>query len=134
MGYPGRTVSGGPVVTVVGGRELRRDLKRAGGDLKQLREPNLAAAQVVSSSARTGAPRRSGALAASTRPGATQRAAIVRAGGARVPYAGVIHYGWPRRSIRPQPYILSAASRTEPQWLREYVDHLNAVLARITGL
>ena len=29
-------------------------------------------------------------------------------------YAPVIHWGWPKRNIRPQPFVLDAALETRP--------------------
>lgn len=53
-----------------------------------------------------------GRLAGSVRAGRGKTKAVVRAGGARVPYAGVIHYGWPARGISPQPFLVSALYAT----------------------
>lgn len=54
----------------------------------------------------------SGRLSGTIRAGRGKTKAVVRAGGARAPYAGVIHYGWPERDIAPQPF-LSAALQSE---------------------
>jgi hypothetical protein len=39
------------------------------------------------------------------RAAATQTSGKVRVGNAAVPYAGAIHFGWPARRIKPQPFI-----------------------------
>lgn len=49
-----------------------------------------------------------GRLASSIRAGRGKTKAVVRAGGARVPYAPVIHYGDSKRGIGPQPFLLEA--------------------------
>ena len=53
----------------------------------------------------------SGRLSGTIRAGRGKTKAVVRAGGARAPYAGVIHYGWPARNIEPNPFLLNALQR-----------------------
>jgi hypothetical protein len=118
---------------VEGARRLRRELKAAGADMKNLREPNMAAAGIVAGAATAAAPRRSGALAGTVRGGAGAASATIRAGYARVPYAGPVHWGWPARNITAQPFLTDAAKRTEPQWVDEYFRTLERVLDRIAG-
>lgn len=121
----------GPVVKVEGMRRLRRELKRAGVDLSDLRDVNLQAAQTVAGAVLP--PRRTGRLAGSIRPGASRTAGVVRAGGARIPYAGPIHWGWPAHRIEAQPFLVDAAQRTEPTWVEQYMTELDRVLANIAG-
>lgn len=134
-------------VKVRGAKELRRTLKKAGVDVKQLKEINRSAAQIVAVAATAAAPvggpyrstgrgrrRKPGKLKASVRPSATQRAAVIKGGFAgRVPYAGVIHYGWPKRNIRPQPFISNAAEATEPTWTKEYERKVREVINSVHG-
>ena len=120
-----------PVVKVDGMRRLRRELKAAGLDLADLREVNLSAARTVAQAAQP--PRRTGRLAGSVRPGASRTAGVVRAGGALVPYAGPIHWGWPKHNIEPQPFLVDAAARTEPLWVEQYFAELDRVLSNIAG-
>jgi len=58
----------------------------------------------------------------------------VRAGGAKVPYAGVQEYGWPRRNIAAQPYIVPAAHDTEPTWIAVYQARLDELLSKVKGV
>lgn len=55
------------------------------------------------------------------------------AGGAAVPYAGPIHWGWPSHNIEPQPFIAAAAQDTEPQWLGLYERDVQRTLDRVKG-
>jgi hypothetical protein len=127
-------VSRGPVVTVEGARELRRSLARAGGDLGDMKEVHGEIANYVAVRAKSAAPRRSGRLASSTRGNRAQSTAVVRAGGASVPYAGVIHWGWARHSIEPQPFLVNTAHKTEPQWRLMYLRGVDKVLGRVKGM
>jgi hypothetical protein len=79
------------------------------------------------------APHRSGRLVGNIRAGATQKAAFVRAGGARVPYAGPVHWGWPKRNITANPFMTKAAQQTEPRWLAVYEDYTTNALDHIEG-
>lgn len=79
------------------------------------------------------APRRSGKLAGSIRPGATQKAGVVRAGRASIPYAGVIHWGWPGHNIAAQPFLTEAAAATESTWSDLYWAELQRVIESIEG-
>ncbi|OXN01118.1 HK97 gp10 family phage protein [Bifidobacterium vansinderenii] len=115
-----------------GAKELARGLKKAGADLKDLRKVNKDAAQIVVPEAKNLAPHQSGRLAASVRAGATQKAGVVRVGSKRVPYAGVINYGWPGHNIRPTRFANTAAKNTEPQWTQLYADAVQKIIDRIT--
>ena len=115
-----------------GARELATGLRKAGADMKDLRAVNKQAAQVVAPEAKSLAPRRSGRLANSVRAGATQKAGVVRAGSKRVPYAGPINYGWPRRHIKPTRFMNRAAKNTEPEWAKVYRDAVQKIIDRIT--
>lgn len=54
------------------------------------------------------APRRSGALADTIRGNRAKSKAVVIAGRARVPYAGAINYGWPKRNITGAGFMQKA--------------------------
>lgn len=121
-------------VRVEGGRELRRSLRRAAGNLNDLKAAHGAAGAIVAAAAKPRAPRGpSGDLGASVRSSGTTTAAIVRAGYASVPYAGPIHWGWPARHIAPQPWLSTTAQATEPTWLAIYETAVERVLDTITG-
>lgn len=91
---------------VSGLRRTVRDLERAGADTQDMRQLIHSVGMVVVRAA--SAPVRSGKLDATIRAGRGKTKAVVRAGGARAPYAGVIHYGWPARGIQAQPFLLDA--------------------------
>lgn len=95
-------------IKATGVKELRRELRRMGDDLEDLKALNLDVATLVSDRAKDIVPRRTGNLADTIRPAGTKTAGRVRAGFKRVPYAGVIHFGFPARGIQPQPFLYDA--------------------------
>ncbi len=60
-------------------------------------------------------------------------AAIIRAGKKSVPYAGVIHWGWPRKNIVAQPWLTEAAASTESTWVDAYTEAVDEILETIEG-
>lgn len=118
-------------VRVEGARELRAALRRARGDLSEMKAANAAALAVVVPAAAVRAPRRSGRLAGSIRGNRAAGRARISAGGAAVPYAEPIHWGWEARNIKAQPFVLEAAVETEPVWTRAYKEEVDRIVARV---
>ncbi len=118
-------------IEVRGARRLRATMKRAGIDLDELKTAHRDAADVVVKATR--APNVTGRLQSTVRPGATKTMAIVRAGYASVPYAGPIHWGWPRRGIRAQPFLSDAATSSESTWIQAYENEIEDIVNRIEG-
>lgn len=120
-------------VDVDGAPELRRALKRMGEGLDDLKDANQRAASIVATAAGQRAPRKTGRLAGSGRGNRAAGRATVMFGGARAPYAGPIHYGWPARGIEAQPFILDAAAATEHVWLDAYSAELQQLADKVGG-
>lgn len=118
-------------VRVEGLGELVRALRQAEAGLDDLKGANQAVARIVLGQARSLAPHRSGALAASGRANRAARKANVVFGSARVPYAGPVHWGWPARHIPAHPFVTDAAGRTQSQWVAAYEAELQALLDTI---
>jgi hypothetical protein len=148
------------LVEVSGGRELRAALRKAAGDLDALKDAHVQVARVVATEAKRQAPKKSGKLSDTVRPLAGQRYARVAVGNNRktasgVPYAGPIHWGWPRSSpklkrvkpqyrtytitqnpewfISPNPFVVEAAQATEPIWQRIYLGALDEIVETIAN-
>lgn len=121
-------------VRIYGAARLRRTLRQAGATVADLKAPHKAAAEIAGRAAAARAPRRSGRLARTVRNSATQTAGIIRAGRKSVPYAGVIHWGWPRRNIRANPWITEAARATEPRWVDAFMQHTEQAIERVRGI
>lgn len=91
---------------------------------------NKSAAASLVPAARGLTPYRSGALAGSIRAGASQRKGVIRAGSATVPYAAVIHWGWPRHHIAANPFLTNAVKANVDTIRELYVDELQNLLDR----
>ena len=125
--------TGGVTVKVDGVKQLRRTIKKAGGDLDDFAEANAEAGRIVVAESQSWVAHRSGGLAGSIRAGAAKTNATVRAGGAGIKYAGVQEFGWPSRNRPPHPYLTTAAKSSEPRWTDAYFARLEAIVAKITG-
>jgi HK97 gp10 family phage protein len=96
-----------------------------------LKAANKEAAETVQQAASPLVPHRSGALASSLRSSGTVRAGIVRAGKAKVPYAGPIHFGWRRRNIKPTPFLYDALDERASEVVRVYEMRIEDLLSRM---
>lgn len=123
--------SGG--VEVVGARKLRSTMKRAGQDLSDLKAVHSKVAAFVADKAAARAPRRTGRLAGTVRGNRAAASSRVMAGRQSVPYAKVIHWGWPARNISAQPWIQDTARDTETQWLLMFQAGIDAAIKRVEG-
>ena len=107
-------------IKATGVKELRREIRKMGDDLEDLTALNLDVATLVSDRAKDIVPRRTGTLADTIRPAGTKTAGRVRAGFKRVPYAGVIHFGFPARRITPQPFLYDALDQRRGEVFNAY--------------
>ena len=111
FGYRVEGAQGG--VKVEGLASVRRQLKNLSDDVdyraQEFLPVNKAIASAIAGDAKKFVPVLSGALAASVREAASKTSARVKAGNKKdVPYAGPIHFGWPARRIKPQPFFYDA--------------------------
>jgi len=109
------------------GRTLRA-LAKAGADATDMRDLMHTLGLLVVTAANP--PRETGNLAGTLRAGRGKTKAVVRAGGARAPYAGPVHYGWPARNIPANPFLTDALQRTRPQLLATLDKGLTDLLRR----
>jgi len=117
-----------PEIKIKGAKQLQRALRQVEGGTANLKEAHLAGAKIVEREAVRLAPKRSGALAGSLRSSGQARQGVVRAGRAAVPYAGVIHFGWTKRNIAPQPYLYDAVDSRRQEVLDAYGVDVNKVI------
>lgn len=73
---------------------------------------------------------RSGRLAGNIRGSKSKNKAVVRAGGAAVPYAGPINYSWPARHIAGQQFLQKADQEMQPIAVQKLELDLEAAIAR----
>jgi hypothetical protein len=125
---------------VKGAARLRATLLGLGVDVQDFKAIHDRVASYVGAEGAARAPRRSGLLAASWRPGSQKANATVRFGGAGVPYANAVHWGTGPRpgrrgphNIRPTLFATSAAAETEPTWAEWYFTELEAMVSRVRG-
>lgn len=95
-------------VQIEGLNQKVRALQEMGVELDDLKEAFAAIAKEGADVASSFAPSKSGRLRASIRGNRAKNKAVVTAGRARVPYAGAINYGWPKRSIEPALFLQKA--------------------------
>lgn len=113
------------MIRISGLEEVERDLARIGVKLADLDFTSIANEGMRL--AASFAPKRSGKLAASIKASKAKSRATIRAGGARVPYAAAINYGWRKRNIEPAEFMQRA-----DQVLRQRVPaELEAQMRRI---
>ena len=119
------------VLQIKGLYRFRSTLKKAGADMADLKTANIKAANTVTTRAKATGPNRTGRLVGSVMPAKTVARARVRSS---LIYAPVIHWGWPKRHIRPQPFVLDAAIETRPEWMADYEADLQRISNTVQGV
>lgn len=121
----------GPVrVRIDGLNKVARALRKSGADMQDMSVLMHAIGMTVVLAARPRAPYLSGALSGTIRAGRGKTKAVVRAGSARVPYAGVEHYGWPAHNIPPHPFLTDALAQQQDTIYDQLDRGLMTILAK----
>ncbi len=119
-------------IEVHGAKELRRALKSLPKEYRrELATIHKKAVKPVVDTAKQIAPHRSGRLAGSIRALGSQTMGQVAVGKKTVPYAGVIHYGWPARNIAAQPFLEEALSRRQTQVLNIWLKNQDRLIDKV---
>jgi len=115
---------------VEGLKELLSALRKIDPALKiEIKALNLESAKIVRMEAMRRVPvGKTGKLQRSIKALASQRKGRVVAGSKPVPYAGVIHFGWPKRHIRPQPFLFRALDRKRLEVFRTWKKGVDRVI------
>lgn len=126
----GYRIEGQGRLQIAGLREVLRDLRALGVDSRErMKETHRQAGNVVAQKAVSLAPVRTGQLATTIISAPTQYQGRVRAGrGQSIPYAGPIHFGWPARRIKPQPFIYDALDERREEVLTIYADRIGELI------
>ena len=119
-----------PRIEVEGAKQLKKKLREIEGGMDDLKAIHAEAAEVVEERAFNLAPVLSGTLRNSIRSSGTRAGGVVRAGFARVPYAGVIHFGWPGHNIEPQPWMYDALDERRDEVFGVYHDAVNDLIRK----
>lgn len=120
----------GDAVRVDGLRKFTTALNNIGVELDDLKNVMGDVGEVVASAARPLTRPKSGQLAGTIRPSRTKNKAVVRAGTARAPYAGVIHFGWAARNIRPNPYLYIALDKRRDEVLQRFDQEIASLVTK----
>lgn len=118
-------------VNIKGLRETVRSLERLGTEVKDLKDVFRSIGNIVVREAQSRAPKLSGALAGSIKASNTKNKSIVRAGSARVPYAGVQEWGWPAHNIAGTRYLSSAVQDKQREVVRELDRELFGLIRKL---
>lgn len=124
-------MSDAPEVGIVGLRQFIKELETLGVDVQDLKQAFNRIGNIVVQSARQIAPVRSGRLAESIRASYQKNAATIRVGSVGVPYAGVIHFGWPHRNIEKNPFLYRASEATRDQVVQAVQDELSRLIDQL---
>lgn len=109
-----------------------RAAAKAGADSENMRELMHSIGEIVAGRGRALAPARSRKMVGSIRAGRGKTKAVVRTGfeSKRLPYAGVVHYGWPAHHIKPNQFMLKAIEQTRGEVITRLETGLGAILDR----
>lgn len=136
---------GNGTVQVIGARQLRQSMKKAGEDLTDLKAAHREAAEIAARASAALTPvGKTGQLRKSVRASGTTTAGIIRAGKKSVPYANAIHWGrkyWPNKekakhlaSFWGRPFLSNGAQNSEGQWLPIYMRTVEGAIERVEGM
>lgn len=122
-------VANGPTrVRITGLSKTIRALSKAGADSESMRDLMHSIGRMVIGNANP--PVRTGRLAGDMRAGRGKTKAVIRVGRASIPYAGVVHYGWPARNIKAQPFYITALQSSQGKALQMLDDGLEDILRK----
>lgn len=117
-------------IEIDGLNQTLRALSKAGADAENMRELMHSVGNIIVAGAQAHIPVRTGALSASLRAGRGKTKAVVRAGRALVPYAGVIHYGYPARNIAPTMFLVKSMRANQQAVIERLNEGLNDLLKK----
>jgi hypothetical protein len=123
-------------VAVEGLNKVRRDLKKLAKDVDygdQFLAVNKTLADAVAGDSKNYVPVLTGALKGTIRAAASKTSGRVKVGYKAVPYAGPIHFGWPARFIKPQPFIYDAIDKRRAE-IKDRYEQLITKLIRENDL
>lgn len=119
----------GGKIEIIGLKEAQKALRTLSKESRdKMKETHRKAGQIIVDAATPLVPLESGALLASIKSAPLQRQGRVRIGSASLPYAGPIHFGWPARNIKPNPFIYEVLDGRRAEVSRLYEDRINRLI------
>ncbi|MCU1530122.1 MAG: hypothetical protein JWP75_3885 [Frondihabitans sp.] len=115
-------------VRITGLNKTIRALSKAGADAQDMKDLMHDIGMLVVNAAQP--PVASGTLAGTIRAGYGKTKAVVRAGGAKAPYAGVIEYGWPARRLTKHGFMEDALQREQGPAIARLDQGIGAILRK----
>lgn len=120
-------------------KALAKALAKAAEEMRELDAASAELGALGVSLARKLCPQRKGTLRASIafrvgKPSKGLHTQVrITAGGSRAPYAAPIHWGWKRRNIRPQPFLMDALGRMDSSGAIEdtYIEKVEEILGKV---
>ena len=119
------------VIRVEGLRNATRQLERLGVQAEDLKGAFSKIGARAVPTARAYAPKKSGTLAGSIRHSQRKNSLVVMAGRKSIPYAGPIHFGWPKRNIQAQPFLFYARDQLGPWSVDTIQKELNDLIRKL---
>lgn len=107
-----------------------RELRGMGVEVEDLKDAFADVAQMGARTAARYAPKRTGRLAGDIRGNRATSKAVITAGRARVPYAGPINYGWPKRNIQASGFMQKADRAIAPYAYRRLQQGIDRAISR----
>jgi hypothetical protein len=117
-------------VQVLGLNAVIRDLVAIGVEVEDLKDAFAKVAALGATIAAANVHSDSGALAADVRGNRAKSKAVITAGRASLPYAGVQNYGWPAHNISAQGFMQKADRELQPLALRLLEAEVNQQIRR----
>lgn len=117
-------------VEVKGVDVLTAVLLKFSDDVKKLNGFGPEIGKLIANNASALAPKKTGALAASIGSVSTKDGVQVYAGSEKVPYAGVIEYGWPAKGRSAKPYLMPAVQNNMEAIIKKYEDGISDRIKR----
>ena len=124
-------LGGGTVMRIEGFNKTVRALNRAGAETQDMKDLRHSLGSLVVKTARPLTPHKTGRLAGSIRAGRGKTKAVVTAGRKSIPYAGVIHYGWPAHHIKPSMFLVKALEVKNEEIVRNLIKGIGEICTKL---
>lgn len=120
-----------PGLEIDGLNKLLRALEKLDEEAKNsFKNAGFEVGRLVAQQAAEEVPVKSGRLRASIRAVNTGRGAKIRAGSKKIPYAGPIHFGWPKHNIVSNQFLYRAVDKKADKALDIYLAELYQIWNR----